>query len=71
MLQGEGRGFCAGYDLKELAEQPRGHDCSQEMPWDPYKDYKFMGYYSTESMMSLWRSLKPTIAKLHGVCIGN
>ena len=35
------------------------------MPWDPYKDYRFM-HACTESFMSLWRSLKPTVCKVQG-----
>ena len=35
------------------------------MPWDPTVDYKMM-YANTQHFMSLWRSYKPTIAKVHG-----
>uniref|UniRef100_A0A914CSQ6 Enoyl-CoA hydratase n=1 Tax=Acrobeloides nanus TaxID=290746 RepID=A0A914CSQ6_9BILA len=38
------------------------------MPWDPYEDYRWMKR-STDDYMSLWRSLKPTIAKVNGVCV--
>lgn len=39
------------------------------MPWDPYEDYKFM-HFANDQYMSLWRSLKPTVAKINGVCVG-
>ena len=39
------------------------------MPWDPYIDYKFMSRCN-DAWMSLWKSLKPTIAKINGVAIG-
>ena len=35
------------------------------MPWDPMVDYAHMKR-NTEDFMSLWRSRKPTIAKIHG-----
>jgi enoyl-CoA hydratase len=69
MLAGAGRAFCAGYDLKLYAEQP-GHMCSQsDQPWDPMIDYKFMSE-NTACFMSLWRSHKPVICKIHGHAIG-
>ena len=37
----------------------------QQMPWDPTLDFKFM-FANTKHFMSLWRSYKPTIAKVHG-----
>ena len=62
--------FCSGYDLKKYAEAERGSQPgSQKMPWDPYIDYKFMARCN-DAWMSLWKSLKPTIAKINGVAIG-
>jgi enoyl-CoA hydratase len=40
VLQGAGRAFCAGYDLKVFAE--RDTPLIQEMPWDPMRDYRVM-----------------------------
>ena len=63
VLQGAGRAFCSGYDLKAYAEGE--HPANQPMPWDPMRDYAFMKR-NTDDFMSLWRSHKPTIAKVHG-----
>ena len=68
ILQGEGKAFCSGYDLKEYAEKPRPQIGSQDMPWDPTIDYKMMKG-NTEQFMSLWKSYKPTICKIHGYAV--
>ncbi len=50
------------------------------MPWDPYVEYLFFHFViyeyiyqimgsCTECFMSIWRSLKPVIAKVNGPCI--
>lgn len=65
VLQGAGKAFCAGYDLKEYAEGDATNAYTQPMPWDPMVDYKAMKQ-NTEDFMSLWRSYKPTICKVHG-----
>lgn len=67
VLTGEGRAFCAGYDLKEYAESEES-PYSQEMPWDPMIDFDLM-YGNTQDFMSLWRSYKPTIAKIRGFAV--
>lgn len=65
VLQGAGDAFCAGYDLKILAEDKGGNDLIQtEMPWDPMIDYRLMKGF-TDDFMSLWRSYKPTICRIH------
>src|SRR5712692_3114546 len=66
VLAGNGRAFCAGYDLKEFAE--KSHALNQEMPWDPMRDYKVMKRW-TEDFFSIWRSYKPVICKLHGYAV--
>ncbi len=70
VLAGAGRAFCAGYDLTYYAEAAGGggRALTQDMPWDPMKDYAFM-MRNTERMMSLWRSHRPVIAKVHGFAV--
>ena len=68
VLDGAGRAFCAGYDLKMFAEEKRSNDLIQDMPWDPMQDYRIMKGY-TDDLFSLWRSYKPTICKVHGYAV--
>lgn len=66
VVEGAGKGFCGGYDLAHFAQSMADHPCQQESaPWDPMVDYAVMKR-NTEDFMSLWRSAKPTIAKVHG-----
>jgi enoyl-CoA hydratase len=67
VVQGAGRAFCAGYDLKQFAEGDIGGNprWQQTTPWDPVRDYREMRR-NTDDFFTLWRSLKPTIAKVHG-----
>jgi enoyl-CoA hydratase len=69
VVEGAGKGFCGGYDLAASAESHIEHPCQQEKtPWDPMVDYAAMKR-NTEDFMSLWRSPKPTIAKVHGAAV--
>jgi enoyl-CoA hydratase len=65
VLQGAGRAFSAGYDMKEYAEA--GVDTQDEV-WDPIRDFALMKH-NTDDFFSLWRSLKPTVAKVHGYAV--
>jgi enoyl-CoA hydratase len=65
VLKGAGKAFCAGYDLKQYAEGDRSRQYTQPMPWDPMRDFTLMKR-NTDDFMSLWRSYKPTIARVHG-----
>lgn len=70
ILSGAGDAFCAGYDLQYYAQatEGAGHDMTQDMPWDPMQDYAFM-MRNTELFMSVWRSHRPVIAKVHGFAV--
>jgi enoyl-CoA hydratase len=66
VVEGAGKGFCGGYDLSQFGQGEIDHPCQQERtPWDPMVDYAYMKR-NTDDFMSLWRSPKPTIAKVHG-----
>ncbi len=66
ILSGSGNVFCSGYDLKAFAEGTTKF--SQEMPWDPMKDYQLM-MENTNHFMSLWRSSRPVICKIKGFAL--
>ncbi|MEP3247613.1 MAG: crotonase/enoyl-CoA hydratase family protein [Sneathiella sp.] len=68
ILQGAGRAFCSGYDLKLYAENPGTNPGFQDMPWDPTLDYKMM-MGNTQDFMSIFRSYKPVVAKVHGYAV--
>ena len=68
VLQGAGRGFCSGYDLKAFAEAKGENPGVQSIPWDPMVDYRFMKQ-CTDDFFSLWRSYKPVICKVHGYAV--
>lgn len=70
VLAGNGRAFCAGYDMTYYAEQASGagNQVTQEMPWDPMQDYQFM-WRNTQHFMSIWRAMKPVICKIHGFAV--
>jgi len=72
ILQGAGRAFCAGYDLKSFAElsdgQARPASAWNGSTFDPTVDYRMMGQ-NTSDFMSLFRCTKPTICKVHGFAV--
>jgi enoyl-CoA hydratase len=69
VVEGAGKGFCGGYDLAQFAQGLVDHPCQQErQPWDPLADYAVMRRW-TDDIMALWRSPKPTIAKVHGAAV--
>jgi enoyl-CoA hydratase len=68
VLAGAGRAFCAGYDLKQFAEGDATDRWTQPMPWDPMRDYRGMKA-NTDDFLSIWRSYKPVICKVHGYAV--
>ncbi len=60
IVSGEGRAFSAGFDLKAAAE--RG-------PMDPIR-WRSVLEADLDLILRFWDSPKPTIAAVHGHCIG-
>ncbi len=71
ILEGAGDAFCAGFDFSGgLDHFP---DSLTEGQYDPGMDVDYVvNPYKTymTQFMGLWRGLKPTIAKVHGYCMG-
>ena len=70
ILEGAGDAFCAGFDFSDGLEH--FGDIAEEN-YDPGKDVDaVINPYKTylTQFMGLWRGLKPTIAKVHGYCMG-
>jgi enoyl-CoA hydratase len=70
ILQGAGDNFCGGFDFSGGLEHFEGLG---ESGYDPGSDMHFVTnpYLSyVPTFMGLWRGLKPTIAKVHGYCVG-
>ena len=70
ILEGAGDNFCGGFDFSgglehyaDIQETDYDPGMDVQMVTDRYRSYvpKFMG---------LWRGSKPTIAKVHGYCVG-
>ena len=69
ILSGNGKAFCSGYDLSLYAEEKGNNPVYQGKNWDPIQDYNFM-WNNTQKFMSLWKSPKPVICKIHGFAVG-
>jgi enoyl-CoA hydratase len=74
LLKGAGKSFCAGFDFSEGLDHFKkwGGQAESEC-WDPGKDMimvtsPFVG--PIPKFMSIWRSPKPVIARVHGWCVG-
>jgi enoyl-CoA hydratase len=66
-LRGAGRAFCAGYDISWGADWMR--ETEGDRPWDAMADHEMITSF-VDVYMRLWRSPKPVIAQLHGICVG-
>ena len=72
VIRGRGRAFCAGYDFGS------GFHHWDDLvatggEWDPGKDFAFAtapALSPTQKLLSVWRAPKPTIAQVHGWCVG-
>ena len=70
-LRGAGRGFCAGFDFGAQGDVAASNESAGS--WDPGAD--MMGVTNpwdapVPNFMGLWSSPKPTIAQVHGWCVG-
>ncbi|MGH2764667.1 MAG: enoyl-CoA hydratase-related protein [Actinomycetota bacterium] len=63
VVRGAGRAFCAGYDLKEEAEQHAEHGVPDQAGWREELAA------SVEHMLELFDHPKPVIAEVHGYCL--
>ncbi|MEM9178456.1 MAG: crotonase/enoyl-CoA hydratase family protein [Pseudomonadota bacterium] len=70
ILEGAGDSFCGGFDFSDGLEHYGG---IKEDGYDPGMDvHSVTNQYTTylHAFMGLWRGQKPTIAKVHGYCVG-
>jgi enoyl-CoA hydratase len=63
VIRGAGRAFCAGYDLKEEAEQHAHRGVPDEAGW------QIELAESVAKMLELFDHPKPVIAQVHGFCL--
>jgi len=68
LLRAEGPAFCAGYALAGSTRAQAG-ETSRKRVWDSVADYGMISQY-VNVYMKLWYAKKPTIAAVHGWCIG-
>src|SRR5271156_5726754 len=68
LLRAEGPAFCAGYALEGSTRAQAGEH-SRKRVWDSVADYGMISQY-VAVYMKLWYARKPTIAAVHGWCIG-
>ena len=74
LLRADGPAFCAGYGLDwavagQAAEGRRSADGRSGRVWDSVADWRMMKRF-VDTYMKLWYAQKPTIAAVHGWCIG-
>src|SRR5262249_45021114 len=72
LLRADGPAFCAGYGLDwAVPAQAAAEEASARgaRAWDSVADLRMMGRF-VDTYMKLWYARKPTIAVVHGWCIG-
>jgi len=74
ILQGAGKAFCAGFDFSDDLDHFKGWEGQAgSEQWDPGKDMMMVTNPFTAPIpkfMSIWRSSKPVVARVHGWCVG-
>ena len=74
ILKGAGKAFCAGFDFSEGLEHfAAWGEVRRGGAWDPGSDMMMVTSPFTgpiPKFMSIWRSPKPVIARVHGWCVG-
>ena len=68
LLRAEGPAFCAGYGL-DWSTVAQATEESRERQWDSAADMRMIGRF-VDVYMKLWYASKPTLAAVHGWCIG-
>jgi len=68
LLRAEGPAFCAGYGL-DWSTVAQASEESRERQWDSAADMRMIGRF-VDVYMKLWYASKPTLAAVHGWCIG-
>ncbi len=74
ILKGAGKSFCAGFDFSEDLDHFKewGGQAGSDT-WDPGRDLMMVTNpfkAPVPKFMSIWRSPKPVIARVHGWCVG-
>lgn len=74
VLRGAGKAFCAGFDFSEDLQhfEAWGGQAGSEK-WDPGRDLMMVTNpfkAPIPKFMSIWRSPKPVVARIHGWCVG-
>jgi enoyl-CoA hydratase len=70
VLEGAGDNFCGGFDFSGGLDH---YENIKEDSYDPGMDVHWVANQYTSyinTFMGLWRGTKPTIAKVHGYCVG-
>jgi len=74
ILKGAGKAFCAGFDFSEdLGHFKEWGGQAGSEAWDPGRDMMMVTNpfkAPVPKFMSIWRSPKPVIARVHGWCVG-
>ena len=68
LLRAEGPSFCSGFGL-DWSTVAQATEESRERQWDSAADMRMIGRF-VDVYMKLWYAAKPTLAAVHGWCIG-